>query len=529
MSFATLDEAAARGMSLAWQASRHPDRTAIFSTAGDRSFAQLNERANRVAHVLREAGLRPGDGVALLCMNRSEFAEVFFAIQRSGLRLTPINWHMKPEEVAYVAADCGARALIADARFAEAAGLAAEQADTADVRLAIGGPLPGYEDFEAALARVSGEDPEAPQLGDTMLYTSGTTGRPKGVRRAMPDPEKAVLGYKILSAVFDFRPDAADVALATGPLYHSGPINLCLAIPINHGLPTYLMEKWDAEEMLRLIEKQRVTHTFCVPTMFRRLLALEEDVRRRYDLSTLRFVIHGAAPTPVEDKRAIIAWLGPIVTEIYAATEGMGCLVGSEEWLARPGTVGRPAGEIRIVDGEGEPVPTGEVGTVFLQPVGGGDFEYHGDPDKTAAAKRDGYFTVGDMGYVDEEGYLFLTGRSAEVIISGGTNIYPAEIDAVLLEHPAVRDGAAVGVPDEEWGEVVKAVVALARDADAGDEAAADILAHCRRELATYKTPRSVDFVEEIPRSEAGKILRRELRDRYRTRGVSPGTQEEGT
>jgi long-chain acyl-CoA synthetase len=515
VSFATLDEAAARGMSVAWQAARHPDRTAIFSEAGDRTFAELNERANRVASLLREAGLEPGDGVALVCRNRAEFAEVFFATQRSGLRLTPINWHMKPEEIAYVAADCGARALLVDAGFPEAAANAASEAKAAELRVAIGGPLPGFEDYEAALEGAPEADPAEPRLGDTMLYTSGTTGRPKGVRRALPDPEKAVMGYKILSAVFDFRPDAEDTALATGPLYHSGPINLCLAIPLNHGIPTFLMEKWDAEEMLRLIERHRVTHTFCVPTMFRRLLALPEGAREAADLSSLRFVIHGAAPTPVEDKRAIIAWLGPIVTEIYAATEGMGCLVGSEEWLARPGTVGRPAGEIRIVDGEGRPVPPGTVGTVFLQPVGGGDFEYHGDAEKTEGARRDGYFTVGDMGYVDDEGYLFLTGRSAEVIISGGTNVYPAEIDGVLLEHPAVRDGAAVGAPDPEWGEVVKAVVALQPEATPGDALAGEILAHCRRALPTYKVPRRVDFVDEIPRSEAGKILRRELRDRY--------------
>jgi len=517
MSFASLDEAAARGMSLAWQAARHPERTAIFSSAGDRSFAQLDERANRAASVFRDAGLSPGDGVALLCRNRTEFAEVFFATQRSGLRLTPINWHMKPEEVAYVAADCGARALLVDASFPEAASRAAEQAKAASLRLAIGGALPGYGDFEKALASASPAAPDEPRLGDTMLYTSGTTGRPKGVRRAMPDPQKAVLGYKLLSAVFDFRPDAADVALATGPLYHSGPINLCLAIPINHGIPTYLMEKWDAEEMLRLIARHRVTHTFCVPTMFRRLLTLPESVRRGHDLSTLRFVIHGAAPTPVEDKQAIIDWLGPIVTEIYAATEGMGSLVSSREWLERPGTVGRPTGEVRIVDEHGEPVPTGTVGTVFLQPVGGGDFEYHGDAEKTSGAKRDGFFTVGDMGYLDDEGYLFLTGRSAEVIISGGTNVYPAEVDAVLLRHPEVRDGAAVGVPDAEWGEVVHAVVAPEVGALPGDALAGRILEHCRERLPTFKAPRGIDFVDEVPRSEAGKILRRELRDRYRT------------
>ncbi len=516
MTEGALDRAAARGLSLAFGAARHGERTAIVSEAGTCTFAELNARANRLARALRRAGLSAGDGVALLCPNRTEFAEVYFAVQRSGLILTPVNWHLAPEEVAYVVADSRARALIADARFAEAAARAADAAPALRARLALGGTLPGFDGYEPALAAESDADPEDPRLGDVMLYTSGTTGRPKGVRRPLPEPERAVLGWKLLSAAFDFRPDARDVALATGPLYHSGPINLCLSIPIGNGIPTVLMDKWEAEAMLRLIHEHRATHTFCVPTMFRRLLALPEDVKRRYDVSSLRFIIHGAAPCPVEDKRAIIDWFGPIATEIYAATEGMGTLVTSEEWLERPGTVGRPAPEnIRILDDDGTEVEAGEIGTLYLRPVGGGDFEYFGDPEKTKRARRDGFFTVGDLGYLDADGYLFLTGRTAEVVISGGTNVYPAEIDEAILRHPQVRDAAAVGIPDDEWGEVVLAVVEPAPGASAGDALARSILGFCERELPRIKAPRRVAFVDEVPRSEAGKVLRRELRDRY--------------
>jgi long-chain acyl-CoA synthetase len=250
--------------------------------------------------------------------------------------------------------------------------------------------------------------------------------------------------------------------------------------------------------------------------MFRRLLALPEAVRRRYDVSSLRFVIHGAAPCPVEDKRAIIEWFGPIVTELYAATEGMGTLVSSEEWLKRPGTVGRPAPEnVRILDEAGLPVPTGEIGTVWLRPVAGADFEYHGDADKTRGAHRAGFFTVGDVGHLDADGYLFLTGRTAEVVITGGTNVYPAEIDGVVLAHPDVEDAAVVGVPDPEWGEVLKAVVVPAPGVAADAALSRSILDHCEAKLPSFKRPRSLEFADEIPRSAAGKILRRALRDRH--------------
>ncbi|MEE8311987.1 MAG: AMP-binding protein [Candidatus Binatia bacterium] len=523
VSFDDADAAAAHGMSVAWIAECDPDRTALLSRNGDRTFAELNARANRLVGAFRAAGLERGDRVALLCSNRPEFAETYFAVHRGGLVLTPVNWHMTPEEIAYVVEDSGARALVAESRLAGeavAAAVACEAAGRSVLKLAVGGPIAGFDPYEDALAACSASDIEDPMLGDTMLYTSGTTGKPKGVRRPPPEPAKAVEGWKLVAAVFDFRDDGNDIALATGPLYHSGPINLCLAIPVNNGIPTILMDRWNAAAMLELIDRHRVTHTFCVPTMFHRLLALPEEIRSSRDVSSLRFIIHGAAPCPVEDKRAVIEWFGPIVTEIYAATEGMGTIVTSQEWLEKPGTVGRPApGSVRIVDEKGASLAEpGAVGTVFIQPAAGADFEYHGAPDKTAGATRDGYFTVGDMGYLDEDGYLFLTGRSSELIITGGTNVYPAEIDETLLGHARVLDAAAFGLPDPEWGEVVAAAVVIAPEGEGGSAGAgeleSELLAYYRERLPAYKAPKVIHFVEEIPRSEAGKIYRRKLGQR---------------
>ena len=516
MPFAELDQAAAYGMSVAYQARQHPDRTAIVSPRGNRSYQQLNGCANQLARHLRAGGILAGDGIALLCPNRPEFADSFFACQRMGVRLTPINWHLSGEEIAYIVKDSGARALIADASLAPAASRAANESTSLAVKLAVDGGIEGFENFQPALDARDDSDIDTPVLGDTMLYTSGTTGRPKGVRRAMPNPADAVAGMKLLATVFGFEPRGNDTTLATGPLYHSGPIHLCLSIPVNAGIPTILMERWDAEEMLRLIDENRVTHTYCVPTMFSRLLALGKEIRRKYDISSMRFIIHGAAPCPVEVKRAIIDWFGPIVTEIYAATEGMGTLVTSHEWLSKPGTVGKPAPDaIHILDENFARLPAGEIGTVFIRPVAGGDFEYWGAPDKTSDAMRQGFFTVGDMGYIDDDGYLFLTGRSAEVIISGGSNIYPAEIDSILINHPSVCDAAAYGAADTEWGEVVHAAIVLEPGRSA-DQSLIDDLTSCYADsLPTYKRPRELRFLSEIPRSGAGKILRRVLRDKF--------------
>lgn len=508
--------AAGAGMSLSFRAALHPDRDAIRSEHGDRSFAELNGHCNQLVRALRAHGLTAGDAVAIVSHNRPEFAELQFACLRAGFRLTPVNWHGTPDEVAYVVEDCEARALVVDACLRDAAARSLERAgDRLVVRLAVGGALPGFEPYATALAGRAAHDIDEPQLGDVMLYTSGTTGRPKGVRRPPPNPETAGLGLRAMTAVFGYRADEGDVSLATGPLYHSGPLNICMQWPISSGVPVVLMDRWSAEGMLERIEQHRITHTFCVPTMFHRLLSLPEAVRNRYDVSTLRFIIHGAAPTPVADKRRIIEWFGPIVTEIFAATEGPGTFVSSEEWLKRPGTVGRPnPDDVRIVGDDGTLMPVGEPGTLYLRSAPGSRFEYFRAPKKTREAFDGDFFTVGDVGYLDDEGYLFLTGRSAELILIGGTNVYPAEIDDVLLLHPDVQDAAAIGVPNDEWGEEVKAIVSLVDGVRPSQQRAEAILAFARDQLPSIKVPRSVEFVDELPRSEAGKLYRKRLRDR---------------
>jgi long-chain acyl-CoA synthetase len=509
-------EAATTGTTTSLHAAARPQRPALVSAHGNRTYAELEANANRLANALRAAGLQPGNAVALVCRNRPEFAEVYSACLRSGLRITPVNWHLTAEEMSYIIADCDALAVIADATFAVAVAEALADNPTPKVRLAIGGPIDGFADYAATIGEQQPTPPTTPSLGRTMLYTSGTTGRPKGVERygtTRPASESPL--YQRIIAAAAMTSD--DTHLCTGPLYHAAPLAFSLGVPLLFGMTVVLMDGWDAEEMLRLVDGHKVTHTHVVPTMFHRLLALPEQTRAKYDVSSLRFVIHGAAPCPPEVKRGIIDWLGPVVYEYYAATEGGGTWVDSEEWLARPGTVGRPveAGNIRIYDDNGDELGPNEVGTVYMRPANNGAFRYHKDEEKTAASHIGEFFTVGDHGYFDDEGYLFLTGRIAELIISGGVNIYPAEIDAVLLTHPAVADVGTIGVPDEEWGEQVMAVVELMPDIDATPELADELIAWCRERLAHYKCPRSVRFVEQLPRHDNGKLYRRRLRELF--------------
>ncbi|HKE10268.1 MAG TPA: AMP-binding protein [Myxococcota bacterium] len=506
-------EAAAQGMLIAFHARSAPDRLAILSPCGDRSFAELAARAFQLARALRAGGLQAGDAIALLCSNRPEFVEAYVASQCAGLRITPINWHLTGEEVGYVVADCEAKAFLADARFAATAVEAAERAPAARKRLAIGGGIDGFESYDKALAEQPSHELEEPRLGTSMLYTSGTTGRPKGVHRKGV-PRSALTTP--LTRTAGFRP-TEDLALVTGPLYHAAPLALNLAFPLAAGVGCVLMERWDPHSTLEIVERFRVSHTHMVPTMFHRLLALPPEERARRDTSSLRWVLHGAAPCPVHVKRAMIEWLGPVLFEYYAATEGGGTFITGEEWLRKPGSVGRRLDHqpVEILDEAGAPLPPGKVGTVYFGAPPVGRFEYFHAPEKTAAAYRGDAFTMGDLGYFDEDGFLFLTGRSAEVIISGGVNVYPAEIDAALLEHPAVADVATVGVPNEEWGEEVKAVVQLQAEAEPSPALAAELLAHARSRLAAFKCPRSVDFTDELPRLPTGKIVRRLVRDRY--------------
>jgi long-chain acyl-CoA synthetase len=487
------------------------DQPAIVSPHGDRTFSELNANANRLARALRRRGLAPGDGVAVLCANRAEFAEVLATTQRAGLRLTPVNWHLTAAEAGYIVDDCEARAFVADARFAGIAAEVAQLAPATEVRLAVGGSIAGFDGYDEVLAAESGDDIDDPVLGSSMLYTSGTTGRPKGVYRPTAPPTSAAT-----LDIYGYRP-GEDLHLCTGPLYHAAPLAFSLGAPLQAGVGVVLMDGWDPEPMLRLVEDHRITHTHLVPIMFHRLLAVSDDVRAKYDVSSLRMVIHGAAPCPVTVKHGMIEWFGPVLFEYYAATEGLGTFVDSTAWLERPGTVGRPVADMVVVrDDDGVTTGPGVVGTVYLKAPPTGRFEYFKAAEKTASAYVDDYFTLGDMGYVDDEGWLFLTDRTANLIISGGVNVYPAEVDAVLLTHPAVGDAATIGVPHPEWGEEVKAVIELKADVTPTPELVAELLALCRRELAGYKCPRTVDFVEHLPREDNGKIYKRKLRDQYR-------------
>jgi long-chain acyl-CoA synthetase len=509
---ARLASALANGMSVALWAAVMPDAPAVWSASGDRTFAQLNGRSNQLVRALRRRGLRAGDGVALMCSNRAEFAEVLWATRRAGWRITTINWHLTGEEAAYIVDDCDAKAFLVEGRFADAAQLVRSKAPRAAVLAAIDGDVHGFDAYEALLRGEDAADVPDPQLGSSMLYTSGTTGRPKGVHRSLTS-----IAAASTTVAADYRPGAS-VHLCAGPLYHAAPLSFSLATPHAYGAAVVMMDKWDAERALELIERRRVTHTHLVPTMFHRLLCLPPSVRDRYDLSSLRFILHGAAPCPVSVKHAVIEWLGPIVHEYYAATEGVGTYVDSNAWLARPGTVGRPEtpGHIRILDESGRELPPGEAGLVYLRAPEQGRFTYYKDEQKTSRAYRGDYYTLGDVGYLDGDGYLFLTDRTANLIISGGVNIYPAEAEAVLLTHPAIADVGVIGAPNPEWGEEVKAVAELRPGCAPTPELAAELIAYCRARLAHYKCPRSVDFVDALPRYDNGKLYKEKLRERYR-------------
>ena len=510
-------EAAGHGMTLAFWAAGQPDVPAVVCEHGDRTFAELNAHANQLARALRDRGVAAGDSLGLMCANRPEFVETIVTTLRTGLRMTTINWHLTGEEAGYILDDCEAKVLVADARFADAAREAARHAPNATILVSVAGDIEGFERFEDVIAGQDPSDIDDPVVGGQMLYTSGTTGRPKGVNRPRSAGiAKATAGAQLVSPA-GYVPGRS-VNLCTGPLYHAAPLAFSLSAPLTLGATIVLMDGWDAAETLRLIEEHRVTHTHMVPTMFHRLLSLPAEVREAADVSSVHYIIHGAAPCPVSVKKALIDWFGPIVHEYYAATEGAGTSVNSEQWLERPGTVGKPAtpDHIRILDEEGNDLPAGEIGTVFLKAPEVGRFEYYKDADKTASSYRDTHYTLGDVGYLDEDGYLFLTDRSANLIISGGVNVYPAEVEAELIAHPAVGDVAVIGVPDEEWGEKVVAVVEPQPDVEPTPELAAEIIAFARERLAHFKCPRQVDFRPELPRHDNGKLYKRLLRDEYR-------------
>jgi long-chain acyl-CoA synthetase len=433
------------------------------------------------------------------------------------LYLTPINHHLTGPEIAYIVKDSDSKVFVGHERFAAACRAAVDEVGfSASHRFTVGS-VDGFRPYEELTAGQPDTTPEKRSAGQVMNYTSGTTGRPKGVRRKLSDfdPDMVFSMYAMFLAMFGIQAENDNVHLVGSPLYHTAVL-LFAASSLHMGHTVVLMDKWSPEACLDVIEKNRVTTSHMVPTQFHRLLALPEEVKRRYDVSSLRHMVHAAAPCPVDVKRRMLDWWGPVIYEYYAASEGGGTLVTPQEWLEYPGTVGRPwpTAEVRILDDEGGDMPAGQTGTVFML-LGQADFEYHKDKTKTDANRRNGYFTVGDVGYLNEDGYLFLCDRKIDMIISGGANIYPAEIESELLTHPKVADVAVFGIPHEDWGEEVKAVIEPAPGITPNEALAEEILTYCAGRLAKYKRPRSIDFIEVMPRDPNGKLYKRKLRDPY--------------
>lgn len=481
------------------------------------TYRQLDERSNQIARLLRDAGLGFGDHIAILFENRAEYYEVAWAAQRSGLYFTAINWHFTAEEAAYVINDCGARALFVSDTYRDLATELVPSTPGVELRVMAGAPVEGHVSYTESRDRFPAGPVDDECEGTAMLYSSGTTGKPKGIKYELRRQPVGTPPGQLMMLTAVFGMDESTVYLSPAPLYHAAPLFYSMSVQ-RLGGTVIVMERFDPEDALALIERYRVTHSQWVPTMFVRMLKLPEAVRTRYDLSSHRCAIHAAAPCPVDVKRKMIEWWCPIVGEYYAATEGLGAtVIDSTEWLAHPGSVGRSLlSPIHILDDDGNDLPPGEIGVVWFEPVGERGFEYHNDDAKTKEAHNPkGWATVGDMGYLDDEGYLYLTDRQSFMIVSGGVNIYPQEAENVLITHPRVYDVAVFGVPDEEMGEAVKAVVQPVDMAEAGPELEQELLAFCREQLAHYKCPRSVDFEAELPRQPTGKLYKRLLRDRY--------------
>ncbi|MBA3743062.1 acyl-CoA synthetase [Sporichthya sp.] len=500
-------------------AQTQPDKPALIMAGTGRTvtYAELDERSNRLAQWWYAVGLRTGDGVAMLLTNTAEVLEIYWAAIRSGLYVTAINYNLSADEASYIVNDANVRSLIVHADLAELATQVAANCPDLGRKLAIG-PVDGYADYEATLA---GSDP-APLAheprGADMLYSSGTTGRPKGIRLPIPgtriaeDPGTVT---NLIKAVWGFGSDT--VYLSPAPMYHAAPLRFCVSVT-SLGGTVVMMEKFDPAKSLALIEAHRVTHSQWVPTHFVRMLKMTEAERAGHDVSSMRIAIHAAAPCPVEVKAQMIDWWGPIVHEYYASTETNGMtVIGPDDWLKHPGTVGRPVlGIVRICAEDGSVCETGEAGDVYFErdfiP-----FEYHHDPERTTSSQHPGHptwTTVGDMGYLDPEGYLFLTDRKAFMIISGGVNIYPQEIEDALALHPAVFDVAVIGIPDPEMGERVKAFVQPAVGTEPGPELEAELVGFLRERIAGFKIPRVWEFRTELPRTPTGKLQKGLLKEK---------------
>ncbi|HET6182695.1 MAG TPA: AMP-binding protein [Acetobacteraceae bacterium] len=509
-------------MYLGDHARARPDHPALIDAGSGAvlTYGELDARSNQLAHLLRARGLKRGDTVALYMENNPRYLEIVWAALRSGLYLTAVNRYLTAEEAAYIINDSDAAAVISSHAKSEVAAEFRARCPACRLYLMTDGATRGWDAYESAIAASPPTPLTDESAGELMLYSSGTTGRPKGVRRALRDahPGDDTVFTTIISG-YDFGADT--VYLSPAPMYHAAPLAFSTVVQ-RAGGTVVMMPRFDAAECLALIERYRVTHAQFVPTMFVRMLKLPEEERRRHDLSSLRIAIHAAAPCPAEVKRAMIDWWGPIIHEYYGGTEGNGrTALTAEEWLAHPGSVGRAVlGTLHICDEAGAELPAGESGLVYFEREAM-PFAYHKDEARTRAAqhpRHPNWSTLGDVGYVDAEGYLYLTDRKAFMIISGGVNIYPREIEDVLITHPLVQDVAVFGLPDPEMGERVHAVIEPAPGAVPGPELAGSLLDHAARHLARFKLPKTLDFTEALPRLPTGKLYKKALRDEYLAR-----------
>jgi len=499
-------------------AQQSPDAFALADPNGrDWTRGELLAEANKIAHGLRAQGLEKGDCVAVVLENCAEMFQLYLAIGQVGMYMTPINNHLTAPEIAFIVKDSGAKVFIGSEYFAEACDLARQEIDFPSEKAFSLGTVDGFSPLDALKADQSAALPDDRSAGQVMNYTSGTTGKPKGVRRPLADisPDLVATMMSAFLGMFGLQPEDDNVHICGSPLYHTAVLMFSAnALHCGHGV--VLMDKWLPEEMLRLIEEYKVTHSHMVPTQFNRLLKLDESTRRKYDMSSLRAMIHAAAPCPVETKWKMLDWWGDAIYEYYAATEGGGTLVTPQEWRKYPGTVGRAwaNSDIKIYDDDANELGRNQVGTVYMQ-LGQADFEYKDAGKKTRDNRIGNYFTVGDVGELNDEGYLFLRDRKLDMIISGGANIYPAEIEAELIQHPKIADVAVFGIPNDDWGEEIKAVVEVIDGVEPGDDLTAEILAWSGDRLARMKQPRTIDYSNQLPRDPNGKLYKRKLRDPY--------------
>lgn len=496
---------------------RYADKIAfqIAETGEAVSFEQLERRSNQAAQLFRDSDIKIGDHILLLAENCRQFLEICFAADRAGIYYTAVSTHATADEVAYIAEHCDAKLIIVTEAKASIAAVLRDRTSTVDHYYMIGEPIEGFENWDDAAAARSENRISDELQGLDMLYSSGTTGQPKGIRwqQTGEPPGGETMLVKLLSSLFSYTAETR--YLSPAPLYHAAPLRHSMTV-IKVGGTVTVMQRFDAERALGLIERERITHSQWVPTMFVRLLKLPEAVRLGFDVSSQRVALHAAAPCPVPTKEKMLAWWGPILHEYYAGTENNGfCAITSPEWLAHKGSVGRALlGTLRICDDDGNEVPPGASGTVYF--ADGHPFEYHKDPDRTAASRSThGWSTLGDIGRLDDGGYLYLLDRKAFVIISGGVNIYPQETEDLLIDHPKVMDAAVFGIPDEDFGEAVKAVVQPLEEPHDPAILEAELIDYCRSKLSAVKCPRSIDFMTELPRHANGKLMKRVIRDRY--------------